>query len=126
MGNIKKRNLTSEMGPVFLEWAEDYFRDKMNQFVVKKEALKTLHEYNKAMQSISSSLFKKRVVQFCELKGHTFNPDIEGEKKDKEGRFMKWYNPIEATSGSSEEYFYLKSNVESEEEETTEKKGLYD
>ena len=126
MGNIKKRNLTSEMGPVFLEWAEDYFRDKMNQFVVKKEALKTLHEYNKAMQSISSSLFKKRVVQFCELKGHTFNPDIEGEKKDKEGRFMKWYNPIGATSGSSEEHFYLKSNVESEDEETTEKKGIYD
>lgn len=126
MGNIKKRNLTSEMGPVFLEWAEDYFRDKMDQLVVKKEALKSLHEYNKAMQSISASLFKKRVVQFCELKGHTFNPDVEGEKKDKEGRFMKWYNPVGATGGSSEEHFYLKSNEEAEDDDATDKKGLYD
>ncbi len=126
-GNIRKRNLISEMGPVFLEWAEDYFRDKMNSFVCKKAALDDLKAYNKSVSGTAATTFKKRIKDYCELKGYTFNPDVEGEKKDKEGRFMKWYNPIGATSGSSEEHFYLKSNDETEDEETeTNEKGLYD
>ncbi|MEC5156629.1 hypothetical protein [Chryseobacterium sp. MP_3.2] len=119
-GNIKKRNLISEMGPVFLEWAEDYFRDKMNKFVVKKEALESLISYNKAVQFTSATLFKSKVRQFCELNGYEFCPNLPDEKKDKEGRFMKWHN------SKSEEHFYLKETEESEEEKETTQKGIHD
>lgn len=123
-GNIKKRNLISEMGPVFLEWAEDYFRDKMNVFVVKKVALENLQAYNKSVAGTSSALFKKRIKQYCELKGYIFNPDVEGENKDKEGRYMKWYSS--GVTSSTEEHFYLKTVEESEEEPENTEKGLYD
>lgn len=110
-GNIKKRNLISEMGPVFLDWAEDYFQgERLNAFVVKKEAMASVMAYNKNLSGISANLFKRRVEQFCEYKGYKFNPDIEGEKKDKQGRFMKWYN------GNSEEHFYLQYVEEIEDE----------
>lgn len=120
-GNIKKRNLISEMGTVFLEWAEEYFEDKLNSFFPKKDALENLHAYNKAMQSISSTLFKRRVEQFCELKGFSFCPDVEGEKKDKEGRYMKWNN------AKTEEFFYIKTPSADDGDSTeTIKNGLYD
>lgn len=120
-GNIKKRNLISEMGPVFLEWAEDYFSNKMNEFVVKKEAHESLVGYNKAVQFTSVTVFKSKVKQFCDLKGYEFCPNLEGEKKDKEGRYMKWHN------SKSEEHFYLRATEESEEElEETTEKGIYD
>lgn len=110
-GNIKKRNLISEMGPVFLEWAEDYFRDKMNTFVVKKDALESLISYNKSVQYTSATLFKTKIKQFCELKSYEFNPTLESEKKDNNGRYMMWHN------AKAEEHFYLRETEESKEEQ---------
>lgn len=110
-GNIRKRNLISEMGPIFPEWAEDYFRNRLNSFIVKKEAHDSLKEYNKNMAGISSTLFKRRLQQYAEYKGYKFNPDLEGEKKDSQGRFMKWLNV------STEEHIYMQYIEVPEEDE---------
>ncbi len=89
-GEIKKRNLIAEMGATFKDWAEEYFRDRLNVFVPKLEAYENMKAYSiKHLSGISGTLFKARVKQFCELNGYTFNPK-EFQKKD--GRIMEWHN----------------------------------
>ncbi|WP_315055183.1 hypothetical protein [Chryseobacterium indoltheticum] len=92
-GNIKKRNLISEMGTVFLEWAEGYFvGTNLNQDVIKKDAHKNLVEYNSSVKNISATLFKTKLKQFCELKGYTLNPTDKLTTSD--GRIMRSFNGI--------------------------------
>ncbi|PWN67626.1 hypothetical protein [Chryseobacterium oncorhynchi] len=99
-GNIKKRNLISEMGPVFLEWAESYFIDEnLNREVIKKEAHKNLVDYNASVKNISATSFKNKLKQFCELKGYILNPADKLTTSD--GRIMRSYN------GIATEYIYL-------------------
>ncbi|MGV8914348.1 MAG: hypothetical protein ACOH1X_02755 [Kaistella sp.] len=119
--NLRKRNLKADMGDKFLEWAEEYFGERLNSFVVKREAHDHLKAFSKYFSEINSNLFKTRVRQYSEFKNYQFNPDLEEQKKANDGRFMMWYE------GKSEEHFYLRATEESEEdlEETTEK-GLYD
>src|SRR5690606_5941821 len=45
-GEIKKRNLIAEMGSTFKDWAEDYFRDRLNVFVPKNEAYENMKAYS--------------------------------------------------------------------------------
>ncbi|MHA7822494.1 primase-helicase family protein [Chryseobacterium arthrosphaerae] len=98
-GNIKKRNLITEMGTVFLEWAEGYFvENKLNDYVVKKDAQKDLIDYNTSMKNISATLFKKKLEQFCELKGYVLNPK---DKAGKDGRI------IQSAMGISFEAIYI-------------------
>lgn len=113
-GEIKKRNLIAEMGTVFKEWADDYFRERLNVFVPKKEAFEHMKAYSpKHLGGLSSTLFKTRVKQFCDLHGYKFNPDLETETKDKHGRFMKWHN------AESTEHFYLQTTATEDNEENT-------
>lgn len=99
-GEIKKRNLIAEMGTVFKDWAEDYFREKLNENVPKKEAHENMKAYSpKHLGGVSISLFKTRIRQFCELNNYEFNPK---EFVGKDGRIMGWHN------GSSTEMVYLR------------------
>ena len=92
-GNIKKRNLITEMGPVFLEWAEGYFDDtRLNNYVIKKEAYESIKFYNASMKTISATSFKKKLNQFCELKGYVLNPTDKLTTAD--GRIMRSLNSI--------------------------------
>ena len=101
-GNIRKRNLIAEIGVVFLEWAEDYFQNEhVNDVVCRRVAYEHLKGYNKTMQNISSTVFKKKVQQFCELKGYVFNPADKLTDKGNR-RIMSWYE------GKTEEHFYIR------------------
>lgn len=101
-GNIRKRNLIAEIGVVFLEWAEDYFQNEhVNDVVCRRVAYEHLKGYNKTMQNISSTAFKKKVQQFCELKGYVFNPADKLTDKGNR-RIMSWYE------GKTEEHFYIR------------------
>jgi hypothetical protein len=92
-GNIKKRNLITEMGPVFLEWAEGYFDEsRINDYVVKKDAYENLKIYNSSMKTISATNFKNKLKQFCELKGYVLNPADKLTTAD--GRIMRSLNSI--------------------------------
>lgn len=113
-GNIRKRNLIAEIGVVFLEWAEDYFQDNnIDNMVCRKVAYEHLKNYNKTMQNISSTAFKKKVQQFCELKGYIFNPADRVTDKANH-RIMAWYD------NKTEEHFYIEVPKETQEiRETT-------
>lgn len=100
--NIKKRNLLTEMGVVFLEWAEDYFFDeRLNKEVPKLEAFEALKAYNASMKNISVTAFKRQIMRFCEYKGYTFNPKELINTKD--GRITQ------SILGKATEMIYLKS-----------------
>ena len=100
--NIKKRNLLTEMGVMFLEWAEDYFFDeRLNKEVPKLEAFEALKAYNPSMIKTSATLFKRQIMRFCEYKGYIFNPKDLINTKD--GRITQ------SISGKATEMIYLKS-----------------
>ena len=117
-GNIRKRNLVAEMGPVFMGWAEEYIDPKLNEFFVRKTAYEHMKAYNKNLSGYSPHMFSTRVKQYCELKGYKLNPEIEGEKKDKFGRFMIWNSPLRST----EENFYIQYEPADDEENTSTEK----
>ncbi len=105
-GNIKKRNLITEMGPVFLEWAEGYFVDgNLNNDVIKKDAHKSLMDYNASVKNISATSFKNKLKQFCELKGYVLNPADKLTTSD--GRIIRSFNGI-----SNEMIYIAASEIE--------------
>lgn len=100
-GNIRKRNLIAEIGILFLEWAEDYFQgENINNEICRRIAYEKLKNYSHQTSKISSTAFKKKVEQFCELKGYIFNPTDRITDKNN-GRIMKWFE------GKSEEHFFI-------------------
>ncbi len=59
-GNIRKRNLLAEIGVVFFEWAEDYFKDEnINQAVCRREMLDNLKNSHSSMRQNSPTSFKQ-------------------------------------------------------------------
>lgn len=108
-GNIKKRNLAAEIGPAFMDWADEYFTpERMNTMIIKKEAIEHLHASSKYLSGISVNLFKTRITQYCELKGYIFNPK---EEQGKDGRVIKW----DKDTRKSIECIYIKAPINQEE-----------
>ena len=102
--NIKKRNLMSEIGKVFLEWAEEYFIElRLDVDIDKKEAHTALVNYNVSMKSTSSTAFKYKMKQFCELKGWVLNPADKLTTSD--GRIMRSFN------GQTTEMLYISTKT---------------
>ena len=118
-GNIRKRNLLAEIGIVFFEWAEDYFKDEnINQAVCRRVMYENLKNYNNSMKQISATSFKNKLKQFCELKGYIFNP--KDQLTDKAGqRIMKW------TDSKTEEHFFIQVPEESAEETNNEQDDIF-
>ena len=87
--NIKKRSLIADMGKSFHEWAIDYFSDDMlNILIDKKTAYDNLKAEKPNLKNISSTEFKTRVAQYCELNGYISCPaEMHTDKKNK--RIMK-------------------------------------
>lgn len=87
--NIKKRSLIADMGKSFHEWAIDYFTDdRLNIYIDKKTAYENLKHEKHNLKNISSTEFKVRVGQYCELNNLIFCPiDLITDKKNK--RIMK-------------------------------------
>jgi hypothetical protein len=109
-GNIRKRNLQTEIGVTFLDWADEFFKDEnINQAVCRREMLDNLKNSHSSMRQISPTSFKHKLKQYCELRGYIFNP--KEQLTDKAGkRIMKW------AGGKTEEHFYIQVPKESTEE----------
>lgn len=101
---LKERNILTELGPSFLEWAEDYFKDRMDSFIVKNEAFENYREFRKIRNTITVNNFKRKIKLFCELKNFDYNPDMEDYPKDEYNRFLSHIG------GKVHELIYLKQN----------------
>lgn len=84
MENVEKRNLLSEMGPAFHEWADTYFTDRLNDFVVKKYAFE---DYTKTTASKwTSQKFTKALKAWARFYGYELDPE---EFKNSSGRIIR-------------------------------------
>lgn len=88
MENIRKRNLMADLGNTFIEWADDFFENQINKFILKDYAYNDLKAKSLLHKSISATTFKQYLLKFCELRGYVFNPEHETRKKDAAGRYM--------------------------------------
>ena len=118
-GNIRKRNLQTEIGVTFLDWADEFFKDEnINQAVCRREMLDNLKNSHSSMRQISPTSFKHKLKQYCELRGYIFNP--KEQLTDKAGkRIMKW------AGGKTEEHFYIQVPEESAEETNNEQDDIF-
>lgn len=99
MDNIQKRNLLSEMGVSFLDWADRYFEIPFNesgtrfgQLFVKDLLLEDCTKNTQSLKQITSNSFKKKLKAWCKYHGHIFNPETHPGASytyTKEGRIMK-------------------------------------
>lgn len=84
-----------EIGPDFIDWADYYFQNNFNKVINREEAFKnykdslSLNRYT----SFNIRIFIKKVQLWCQIKGHTYNPEeimkqrTETERKRNEIRW---------------------------------------
>ncbi len=109
MEKVMLRNLQSEMGVSFMEWADDYFVDKLNVEFNKKEAFENLRTSQNSLRNTSRNKFVKKLKAWCKFNGYRFMPE---ERVDSAGRIQK---PNE--SGKREDYLFIASELKDEEVE---------
>lgn len=84
MSSVELRNLRSQMGDTFFNWAEVYFSpegDKINQELVKKDAMEDfLKDTNTAPRFVTPNNFKKKLQAYCKFSGLLFNPESKGKR----------------------------------------------
>lgn len=74
---LEQRQLRQAMGEEFLSWAEEYFSDpeKRNTQLIRKDLYEAyLQDYPDQRKWTKPTLFKKKIIKFCEWKGWRFNP----------------------------------------------------
>lgn len=105
MANVVMRNLLSEMGQVFKEWADVFFlkmeKDNstpkyLNRYVVKEEAYEDYCKGNKYTKTPNA--FKKALKAYCKFNEWEFNPPSSGVKN---GRIMQKHE------GETKEMFFI-------------------
>lgn len=103
--NIRKRNLVSEMGVLFKEWAEDFFTPERlaEDYIVKNEAYEDyVKDKNINKATFSAQKFKQKIEQFCEFNGYIFCPqELRNDKMN--NRITKKIN------GKTEELIVIKT-----------------
>ncbi|MDR6196179.1 hypothetical protein [Siphonobacter sp. SORGH_AS_0500] len=86
LDNVNRRNLLSEMGENFHNWAEVYFHPasgNLNQNVVRTDAQESYWADSRAKGT--PQLFKKKMQAWCRYNGYELNPS---DLIDKQGRIM--------------------------------------
>lgn len=110
MNNVTMRNLLSEMGAEFKDWADTFFsktNEKGEPLHLDKHITKTMafeDLKSKTPLKYTSTSFKKRVRAYCKYQEWLFNPsDVEGYRS--EGRITM------NIDGSSEEMFFIRTEI---------------
>lgn len=90
MENVNKRIATQIMGDQFREWADSYFTEEngnLNKLIVKDEAYRDYCNYiGKNGKVGTPTSFKRRMIQYAQFNGYTFNP--VGLNDNKNGRIL--------------------------------------
>lgn len=78
MGNIEKRNLMTQIGQGFLDWANEYFinENKLNVQISKEEVFHDCKQNipQSSAKFLTPTSFKKKIQLYCKYKDWTFNP----------------------------------------------------
>jgi len=121
MGNVNRRNLMNQMGPVFYDWAKTYFSevgDKLDTFFAREEAFKDYVFMNNP-QKFTAQSFKTKLAAFCKIEGFILNPKRflgkqgniiqKHEKRYYDSRSNTW-TVIPGSEKVATEMFYIQAN----------------
>ena len=84
-----------EIGPDFIDWADYYFQNNFNKTINREEAFRNYKDslsLNRCTR-LNIRIFIKKVKLWCQIKGHTYNPEeimkqrTETERKRNEIRW---------------------------------------
>ena len=102
MTNVSKRNLMSEMGDHFRNWADVYFApesDRCDRLVTKKDAMDDLMSFTK-LKTFTAQRFMRSLKAWSKFNGYELNPK---ELLNSQGRIVRKVN------NSSEEMIYVRT-----------------
>jgi len=77
MGDIEKRQKENKIGMDFIDWADNYFEDRLDQEISKEEAFikykDSLSKYGSGY--VKKNTFTKKLIWWCEIRGYEYNPE---------------------------------------------------
>lgn len=103
MGNVSRRNLMSEMGDHFRNWADVYFAPesgRLDNMLAKEDAMNDCINYTK-MKHLTAQRFTKSLKAWCSFHAYQLNP---AELLNSQGRLIR------NVMGKSTEMIYLRSD----------------
>lgn len=86
LGNVQKRNLITQMGEAFKDWADVYFTENRDMLLTKSEVIEDYIRTAKP-KHVTSQIFKKCITAWCQFYGYTYNPTELGAGTD--GRIIR-------------------------------------
>lgn len=87
LGNVQKRNLITQMGESFKEWADMYFADNLDEYLIRNEVMEEFVKTAKP-KHITSQSFKRSILSWCQYYGYSYNPEDAGSIN---GRIIQKY-----------------------------------
>lgn len=83
MGDIEKRQKENKIGMDFIDWADNYFEDRLDQDINKEAAFiaykDSLSKYGSGY--VKKNTFTKKLIWWCEIRGYEYNPSWYMENK---------------------------------------------
>lgn len=98
-GNIEKRNAIQSIGDAFHNWANSFFYDRKNCYILKKEAFASFEETAK-VKGWTSQKFKSKLETWCEIDNLEMNPH---KSLNKQG-YCKY-----TREGKTQEFIYIRT-----------------
>lgn len=72
----RKRELLSDIGLAYYDWAQEFFsREKLNTVITIRSMLDDYNDNPDVFKHITTMGFKIKLKKYCELKGFKLNPD---------------------------------------------------
>lgn len=107
MDRINYNNLKASIGDNFLEWAEEYFADRLNTEVQRRE-MQEDYKASCGNFKLTAQGFRTKLAQYCQLKGYILSDIIKKTEYTPDGR------------RASVDYFMITAKTEkTEKTETT-------
>ncbi len=75
-GNMLMRAYLSEMGNVFIDWAENYIPNNVDKDLLKDDVLEDMRKNNPIMSKWTSNAFKKKTNIWCKMNNYEFQDRI--------------------------------------------------
>lgn len=110
------RNYT-EIGLEFLDWADNYFQNNFNKIINREEAFEN-YKYSLPINrytSLNIRSFIKKVRLWCQIKGHTYNPEeIMNQRTIAERNFNEIWMYADSYTGDEVKLycFYIENKEE--------------
>ncbi|MBQ6083329.1 MAG: toprim domain-containing protein [Bacteroidales bacterium] len=117
MPDIEVRQKRAAVGEVFLNWADIWLENRLNQEVDRFEAFNAINEYCnklKVRNPITLTNFKKKIKLWCDIRGYKFNPEFWFNNLSPSDQIRGWHRAVDEITKEPHEYFYIYAKQDSD------------